>query len=77
MVGTPRLRMRALLALTPAIPILLWASMRGESAPPDRANMRLHVSIAERTLKVIRKAGGSVPLQISALTGRAKTAVPV
>ena len=51
MFGMSRLRVGALLAITPAVPLMIWAMMRGESADPPA--MRLEASIAARTLKVI------------------------
>lgn len=40
-----------MLALSPAIPLVLWATLRGERADPP--NVRLQASIGARTLKVI------------------------
>ena len=51
MFAFPRLKSSAWLALTPVVPILLWAALG--RAPADRPSMRLEASIASRTLKVI------------------------
>jgi lipoprotein-anchoring transpeptidase ErfK/SrfK len=51
MFGFPRLRTGTWWALTPIVPVLLWATLG--RAPADPPSMRLEASIAERTLKVV------------------------
>ncbi len=51
MFGFPRLRTGTWWALTPIIPVLVWATLG--RAPADPPSMRLEASIAARTLKVI------------------------
>ena len=72
MFGRQRLRIGALLALTPAVPILLWASLRGNIADPS--SVVLKVSIANRTLKVIED--GEVVRTYGIAVGRPSNPTP-
>lgn len=45
-----RMRMGALLAFAPVVPLLLWATLRGEADPPE---IRLVVNVAARRLSVV------------------------
>lgn len=72
MFATPRLRIGTLLAIVPAIPLLLWGTMREKGA--DRPNMRLEASIADRTLKVIEN--GKVVITYGVAVGRPGNPTP-
>lgn len=74
MFGWTRWRLGALLAISPAVPLLLWTSLRGESAAADRPSMRLEASIANRTLKVIEN--GKVVKTYSVAVGRPSNPTP-
>jgi len=71
MLGPRRVRMGVLLGLTPIVPLLAWATLG--SAPADRA-MRLEVSIAARTLKVIEN--GRVAKTYAVAVGRPENPTP-
>jgi L,D-transpeptidase ErfK/SrfK len=72
MFGTRRARIAVLLGLAPIVPLLAWAT-RGR-APADRSSMRLEVSIAARTLKVIEN--GKVVKAYGVAVGRPGNPTP-
>lgn len=72
MKGMRTTRMKVLLGLALMTPALAWAGLRG--APADPGGMRLEVSIAAKTLKVIE--GGKVVKTYAVATGRASNPTP-
>jgi lipoprotein-anchoring transpeptidase ErfK/SrfK len=72
MFGTRRFRMGVLLGLTPVLPAVVWAAFF--RAPADRGSMRLEVSIAAKTLKVIEN--GKVVKTYAVATGRPGNPTP-
>ena len=72
MLGTRRLRLGVLLGLTPVLPMLAWATFF--RAPADKPSMRLEVSIAAKTLKVIEN--GKVVKTYGVATGQPGNPTP-
>ena len=72
MFGTRRTRLGVLLGLTPVLPAIAWATFF--RAPADRGSMRLEVSIAAKTLKVIEN--GKVVKTYGVATGRPGNPTP-
>ena len=70
--GIRRFRRRTLLALVPVVPLLAWATFGREKA--DASSMRLEVSIANRTLKVVER--GKVVKTYRVAVGRPSNPTP-